>query len=157
MKFRLRIGPVEIEIEGDEIADKRDVLELASAAAELYKEKGLVNDQPASLVESTERTKLRIQGSTASIASRLNCISGPELVIAAAARITFVDGEEWIEPHQLLSEMKQAGAHYEASYQAELRKDIEELIDTGKLIEVSPNLFALTATMRRELHRALAE
>lgn len=153
MKLRLRVGPVEIEVEGDELPDRKDILELASAAADLYLEKGLVGTTSAPDIPG----KPRIQGSTASIASRLNCVSGPELVIAAAARITFVDGEEWFEPHQLLAEMKKATAHYEAGYQDALSRDVKGLIKSGKLIEVSPSLYALSATMRRELYRALAE
>jgi len=154
--MKLKFGPVQIEFEGDELPTRAQLYEMASAAADVYKEKELAAYETAANVQAGA-TKLRVQGTTASIASRLNCVSGPELIIAAAARITFVEGEEWFEPEQLLREMQSAAAHFEGSYRPALQTDIEELVNSGKLVEVAPMLYALSATMRRELQRALAE
>lgn len=156
-KIRLRIGPVEIECEGEIGASNADILALAEAAAELYKRQGLAEVGPIATDPNTAPERIRIQGSAASIASRLNCISGPELMIAAAAWLTFVNGEEWFATSRLLEEMKKAAAHFDHSYQSTLADDVRGLVRSGKLVEVSKDLFALSATMRRHLQRALAE
>lgn len=148
-RFRLKAGPIEVEYEGDAVPDRKALLELVEQAMQSYVDKGLgstnVGDRP------------RIRGTTDGIAARLNCISGPELIVAAAARLTFVGDEEWFSADELLSEMKLATAHYDQSYQASLERDVKQLVTSGKLVEVAPNVFALSATMRRELQQALGE
>jgi hypothetical protein len=156
-RFRLKIGPVEVEYEGDEPPTKEELLELAAAAAHVYNDRALGRRRRTSRGMSIQGDGLRVLGSTASIAERLNCVSGPELVVAAAARLTFVDGEEWFEPAQLLEEMKKATAHYDQEYRDTLLQDLGGLVKSGKLVEVAENLFALSPTMRRELQQALAE
>lgn len=156
MRVRLKIGPVEIEMENDEGVSREDVLALAEDAAALYQRQQLGGPVGAEIGAAAPGS-LRIQGSTASIASRLNCISAPELIVAAAARMTFVDGREWFEAADLLEEMRTAAAHYEGGYEATLDDDIEGLVESGKLVLVSDRLYALSATMRRELQQALAE
>lgn len=155
-KLRIKLGPIEVEYEGNGVS-RQDLLELAAQAARLYAQHGLQPMRDDADGDSSTPKRLQILGTTASIASRLNCVSGPELIIAAAARLTFVDGEEWFEPGLLLERMKEAAAHYDGSYRDALRDDIRVLTNSGKLVEVAPNLYALSATMRRELQQALAE
>jgi hypothetical protein len=154
-RVRLKIGPVEVELESSDRISTDEILEIASAATELLRQQDRGADAASPPGEG--RKALRIYGSTASIASRLNCISGPELILAAAAHLTFVLGEEWFEAPRLLDEMKGASAHYDRSYQSALEGDVRGLVQSGKIVEVSPGLYALSATMRRELQRALAQ
>lgn len=156
-RVRLKIGPVEVEYEGDEVPSKEELLELAAAAAHIYTDGGLGRKRRTSKGMAIAGEGLRVLGSTASIAERLNCVSGPELVVAAAARLTLVDGEEWFEPTQLLDEMKKATDYYDREYRETLLQDLRGLMKSGKLVEVAENLFALSPTMRRELQQALAE
>lgn len=148
-RFRLKVGPIEVEYEGDSVPDRKALLDLVELAMQSYVDKGLGTGGPA------ERP--RIRGTTGGIAARLNCISGPELIVAAAARLTFVHDQEWFSADELLGEMKLATAHYDQSYESSLARDVKQLVTSGKLVEVAPGLFALSATMRRELQQALAE
>ncbi len=158
-KLRLKVGPIEIEYDGDIRGANADVMALVEAAADVYRRKGLANGDrvPRTIDVPPETGRLRISGSAASIASRLNCISGPELIIAAAAWLTFVEGEEWFEATQLLAVMKQASAHYALGYEDTLADDIRGLVRSGKLEEISEDLYTLSAMMRRQLQQTLAE
>ena len=148
-RFRLKVGPIEVEYEGDSVPDRRALLELVELAMQSYVDKGLGTGAPGD--------RPRVRGTTGGIAARLNCISGPELIVAAAARLTFVNDQEWFSADELLGEMKLATAHYDQSYESSLARDVKQLVTSGKLVEVAPGLFALSATMRRELQQALSE
>lgn len=97
-----------------------------------------------------------IKFSTATIAKKLNCKSAPELAVAAAARLTFVNGKAEFSRQELLTEMKTATGYYNATMVKNLSHSLRSLVGK-KLNEVATDRYALTGTASSELENALRD
>ena len=94
---------------------------------------------------------------TGTIAARLGTNSGPEPIIAAAARLTLQLGKAVFTRDELIAEMKTATAHFRATYVNNLSKDLNNLVRKGKLIERSRDVYARSVATVAEYVNALAE
>src|SRR5207245_11520222 len=97
-----------------------------------------------------------LQGTTSTLAARLKAASGPELIVAASARLTFVLGHRSFRRKQILEEMRTASGYFRSTYSANLTKYLRSLAKAGTLIEASQGMYALSAAKREELERLLA-
>jgi hypothetical protein len=149
-KIRIKWGSMEVEYEGSETFLKDEVPGLLGKLAELD------GGQPADTAAGGSAVNPRkaktgsgqLQATTANIAAKLSVGSGPELIIAAAARLTFVLGQDTFSRQQLIDEMKTAAAYHKASYVSNLSKSLASLVKDHKLNEPTQGNFALTATTR---------
>jgi hypothetical protein len=98
----------------------------------------------------------KLQLSTTSIATKLSCTSGPELVIAAATHLTLCKKNEVFSRKQLLDDMKTASGFYRSTYRDNLTKYLKTLLK-DKLNERSTGQYALSASARKELESNLAK
>lgn len=94
--------------------------------------------------------------STNTMATVLGVDSGPELIIAAAAHLTMVRGEERLGRKDLAHEMKSATSFYKATYFNNLSAYLDRLVKSDRLRLVAPNTYALAATERQALDAKLA-
>ena len=162
-KIRIKMGPIEIEYEGSETFLKVELPELLEAVSNLYKESGLSGKPSLELSTATGEAGIatpkspQLQGTTASFAAKLQCKTGPELVIAAATRLTFVLGKDKFTREELLKEMQTASAYYKKTFKSgNLTKSLDRLIKNGKLNEPSRNNYSLSASMKSELGARIA-
>lgn len=165
-KIKIKMGPIEIEYEGSEAFLKEELPALLSAVSDLYKESGVteavVNAEsdpvPAvSVASTTEKTTGSLQATTGTIAARLGVKSGPELALAAAARLTLSLGIESFSRAQLLEEMKSASAYFKQTYNKNLSGTLTRLLKDGKLFETAKNTYSLSASQRSSMEARLAQ
>lgn len=161
-KIKIKIGSVEVEFEGSEEFLKDELLKLTSSVLELYRESGLVAGEGETFepsLEEKEKNALKvgkIQGTTGTIASKLNCTAGKCLIIAACAHLTFVAHHQSFTRKEILDKMKTAKNHFKTSYRDNLTSYLNTLINEGKLNEISTDTYALREPVRKELEQKLA-
>lgn len=156
-KIRIKVGPIEVDYEGSERFLKEELPDLIRTVSDLYKASKLKLDGPAGNDseledEPTEACSL----STTDIAAKLSCKRGPDLVLAAAARLALGKGMKTFSRQTLLGEMKTAAAYYRASYNNNLTSYLNRLVDAQKLNAPSQGHYALAATAAQELRSKLA-
>jgi len=161
-KIRIKMGSVEIEYEGSEEFIKGELLAMVGAICDLCKATvSFAGSQdatsgPQSAIEplSPEAPPLRL--SPASVAAKLDCKTGSDLVLAASAYLTFVEHSDSFERAQLLDSMKSATGYYKSSYSNNLSKYLHGLVADGALLQEASGRYALSSLTRRELEQQLA-
>lgn len=156
-KIKIKLGPIEVEYEGSEKFLKQELPDLIKTVSELYKTANLkVQDDEAFIrTNNNDNEENVLQQSTNSIAAKLLVNSGSELVIAAAAHLTFVKKQEIFTRKELLKEMQTASSYYKSSYSANFSTTLSTLIKS-KFNEPSTGKYALTANAKSELRPKLA-
>lgn len=162
-KIKIKLGAIEIEYEGSESFLKEELPQLLSAVSDLYAKSRSTLEPP--LLQSNSNLppgsnpnagdKPKLEATTGSIAAKLGCKSGPELVMAAAARLTFVLEESTLPRQKIIDEMKTATAYYKATYLNNLTSYLNNLVKDGKLNEPSQGKYALTAASLKDLEQRL--
>lgn len=160
-KIRIKIGPIEVEYEGSESFLKEELPDLLTTVSDLYTKSNLSGVRiPGGAEEpSADAPSLAppgVQGTTGTLAAKLQVKSGPELLLAGAARLTFVSGKETFSRQQIIDEMKSASAYYKKSYLNNLSKYLNSLIKDGKLLEPSQGMYALSAASKTDLGNRIA-
>ena len=161
VKFRIKIGHIEIDYEGSEAFLRDDLASLMGTVPGLVenaKSTKLNDVSPTQSTESeTKNSEMDLALSTATIASRLNAKSGPELVIAAAARFCLCEGKNKFSRSEILQEMKKATAYYKPPMSSNLSKNLNSLVKGNRLNEFSPGNYALTVNESNKLRNSLAQ
>jgi hypothetical protein len=166
-KIKIKLGAIEVEYEGSETFLKEELPQLLSAVSELYSKAhasgaaslsgiGAPHQPVASSSSGTGAAqKPKLEATTGSIAAKLAAKSGPELILAAAARLTFVSQTPTFARQKLIDEMKTASAYYKATYLNNLTSYLNGLVKDGKLNEPSQGNYALTASSLKDLEGRL--
>jgi hypothetical protein len=161
-KIKIKLGAIEVEYEGSETFLKEELPALLTAVSTLYQrandddkqggsESGLNGSKPAAASNGGN-----VSGTTNNIAAKMNAKSGPELVLAAAARLCIVQHNDPFSRTLLIEEMRTATQYFKPSYVSNLSKTLNRLVKEGKLNEPSTDNFALTASSRKDLESRLA-
>jgi hypothetical protein len=154
-KIKIKLGPIEVEYEGSEAFLKKELPELIKTVTDLYKSTDIKIDKLAEEVQGKKSHGGKLQLSTASIASKLSASSGSDLILAAAAHLTFSKQIEVFTRKQLLAEMKSASGYFKTSYSNNLSENIKTLLK-DKLNEPSSGHYSLTANARKNVESRLA-
>jgi hypothetical protein len=158
-KVRVKIGPVEIEYEGSEAFVKEDLPTLLAVAADLYKTSGLAEhtrSKSEGVTSAGSPAARKVTGTTATIAAKLKCSSGPDLIVAAAARLTLEEGLDSFSRQKIIDEMRSATAYYQKSYLNNLTKYLQTLLRAKKLVESAKDIYALSAEALKDIEGRLA-
>ena len=157
-KIKIKMGPIEIEYEGSEKFLKDELPELLQAVSSLYKDSGITLDNANTTEQpsATPTLKKGVQGTTSAIAGKLGCKSGSELIIAAAARLTFALDREIFSRQDILAEMKTASAYHKKTYVNNLSKYLNSLVKDQTLLETAKDTYALDAKTKHSLEAKLA-
>lgn len=151
-KIRIKVGDIEVEYEGAEDFLKKELPELLKTVTSLH---SIANSPGTSGTGFTPKGDVKL--TTANIAAKLSCSSGPDLVIAACAHLHFVQKSETYDRKTILKEMKKATSYYKSTYSNNLSKSLKNLVQDDKLIEPSTNVFSLHANTLKELHARLSQ
>ncbi|CAN7314170.1 hypothetical protein [Paraburkholderia terricola] len=169
-KIKIKLGAIEVEYEGSESFLKEELPALLTAVSDLYQRstggngtnadvgndsKGQSTGGPSAALPTQANGKT-ILGTTNTIAQRLQVKSGPDLLLAAAARLTIVENREVFTRQQLLDEMKTATAYVRSTYLTNLGRTLTNMVKDGTLNEARTGQFALSASRREELETRLA-
>lgn len=156
-KIRIRLGSIEVEYEGAHEYLNDDLPKLLGTIVELREKVGDLEGTDGGGGEGDKVTSKKVQaGTVAAIAAKLNATKGPDLIIAAAAKLTFVDGQTSFARKALLEAMQSAKNYYKQSYGSNFSQYLKRLVGDNKLTEPSTDHFALTAPEVKRLEGALA-
>jgi hypothetical protein len=155
-KLRIKVGEVEIDVEGSEDFLKAEVPILLKAAMDLAKAAPAATNAPNRPSGTTPPGDPNLSGTTTTIAAKLSVNTGPKLLIAAAAHLTLVARKETFTREDLLEQMRGASRYYKNSYGSNLSQSLATAISQGNLIENTRNVYALSAKARAELEAKLA-
>jgi len=157
-RIKLRLGNLEVEYEGTEDFIREELLELLG---ELVKIKPIsmpeVKSAAISPKDITSSVLSGMEMTTNSIAAKLNCRTGTDLLTAAVTRLSILDGAERMSRQEILEQMRTATHYYKASYSNNLSKYLSTLVRDGVLNEVAKGVYALRAESRKELAKRLAD
>jgi hypothetical protein len=176
-KIKIKLGAIEVEYEGSETFLREELPALLSAVSDLYQKSHVgisptkdtidagSDSAPSNATNSSGAATLNGAatsngtsniGTTTSIAARLKVQSGPDLAIAAAARLTLAEGRSVFTRKQLIAEMKSAPNYYRETYLKNLSGTVHRLLKDGKLNEPSTGNLALTPSCQSDLEAKLA-
>jgi len=152
-KIRIKMGAIELEYEGSESFLKEELPDLLAAVSKLHTDTGgaLTSPAPAVTPPGPQRPSPSLQITTGTIAGRVKCKSGPDLIRAAAARLHFGLGQTSFTRQQILDQMQEAPTYYKATYSKNLTQNLSGLVKGGKLNEISKDTYALTPGALDEL------
>lgn len=153
-KINIKLGPIEVGYEGSESFLKDELPALLKAVSELYqtsKNSLAAEESQEAQPKDAAPKNGKLQATTGSIAAKLGVKSGPDLILAAAARLTLVQGNETFSRQRLIEEMKTASAYHKASYVKNLSAYLNVLVKDGKLNEPTQGNYALTASTLKDL------
>lgn len=163
-KIKIKIGPIEIEYEGSEAFLKEELPALIAAVTNLHRESGISDsvETPTPIIENNNSSDSIPKGNTlnlttGSIAARLNVKTGPELILAAAARLSLSLGQENFSRSQLSNEMKSASAYYKQTYMKNLTGSLNRLLKEDKLFEISKDKYSISASTRSDMESRLVQ
>ena len=89
--------------------------------------------------------------STSTVATKLSAETGTDLVRAAAAKLSIVDGKQTFSRQELLNEMKLAPAFYRETYSSNLSKSLDRLVKADKLRLTGRHLYAISSKEHDDL------
>lgn len=154
-KIRIKFGSMEIDFEGSEQFLKEEFLEMIREVCALAKESGVNPFQTADSEKSEIQNKgmdnvqLSKIGSN-TVAQKLAVKSGADLVMSAAAKLTFIDGKDKFSSRELSSEMRQATSYFKETYSKNLGNNLKNLVKAGKLNDVGGGNFSIPANSRED-------
>lgn len=162
-KMRIKMGPIEIDYEGTEDFLKQELPAILKAISTLYNDTGARIAEQQSLAEAQisgasgngAGTSSNVGMSVTSIAAKIGVKTGPDLVVAAAARLTR-GGMANIPRGKLLEEMKQATGFFKTTYRSNLSSILLGLVKDGKLQETAKDTYALSIATKSDIEARLA-
>jgi len=157
-KIRIRIGQVEIEYEGEHAYLNEDLPKLLETLVELRKKAGGAEDRDNDADDTSDdkSSKKALTGSVAAIAAKIKAKQGPDLIIAAATKLTLVDKQVTFSRETLLTAMRSAPGYYKKSYAKNLSISLQRLLTAGRMTESSTDNYALTANEVAVQEKAIA-
>lgn len=160
MQFKISVGQVALEYEGDEAFFSKDV----AAFVESFLEKVgnvVVTPPPAQGANGGSATSQRKSNgqrhSTNTVAKLLDVKTGPDLILAAVAKKILVDGEDTVSRQTISSEMRGATSYYKKTYTSNLSAYLDNLTKADSLRLISEGVYGLPAKMRESLEPKLNE
>lgn len=160
IKLRLRQNAQEIEYEGPVKLLDSELFQSIEKLQSILPTSGLADgvspQMPDAFQRDSNSPSLSEPPSTNFFAEKFEVSSGPELVIAAAAKLMVTDRLNSFTRQQLLTEMKSASLYYRQSYVNNLGSYIKTLVKRKKLNAITDSKFSLSASVltvvRNKLH-----
>jgi hypothetical protein len=161
-RIRIKMGALEVEYEGEEDYLRDGLLDFLKSLT------GIVENSefPVSGGEGDEDngTSKPVAAQTAdtprlapaSIAAKLQSKSGPDLIIAAAAHLKFVQGLDRFSRVQIRDTMKAASGYYKKSMNNNLSSSLRRLVKNKKLNDLGNDSYSLSKSTENELRAKIA-
>jgi hypothetical protein len=154
----IKISGFEVSCTASEEFIKDELLAVIKAAAEVYETtknstdiEGTKNPPSSENVIRTHKNALNPITVT-TIASKLKVNSGSTLVLAACLSL-HRSGKQNYSRKEITAEMKKASTYFKKTYLNNLTTSLKTLIDSGKLLEQTTNVYAIEATTLQGLEK----
>jgi len=160
VQFKISVGQVALEYEGDEAFFSKDVATFVEAF--LDKVGNVAIAAPPSLegngaINAPQRNSSGQKHSTNTVAKLLDVKTGPDLILAAVAKKILVDGDATVSRPAIISEMRGATSYYKKTYTSNLSNYLDNLTKADSLRLISEGVYGLPAKMRDILEPKLNE
>ena len=156
-KIRLKVGGLEIEYEGDITEFKGHLTEIMETVSSYLPQATSAQQTPsapaASNVVPFEGGQL--QATTNTIASKLGCNNGVDLIKAAALQLTLVQGKPKFTRQELINEMKTSSYH-KNTYISNLSAYLKTLLSNGFFNESQKDVYSVNPTQLQQLQAQVA-
>lgn len=161
-KIKIRVGAIEVEYEGSEAFLKEELPALLAAVSKLHNENAgrSGGDEQGDANANGKKPSTNggpIKGTTGTYAAKLDCKSGTDLLVAAAAHLTFDAEQEKFSRKDLLAAAKTASNYYKRTVSNNLTKYLGILVADDSLREIGSGIYSLSAAKKKALESQLAE
>ena len=157
VKIQLKVGQSEIAYEGPISFLQNELLDFVKEATDCCKANTPSDDAASKETPLTPNKDKKLDLSMTTIASHLKVKSGPDLILAACAHLTFVEGKEQFPRKEILATMRDASGFYNKNHEKVLTRDLRRLIAKKSVNEISKNSYALHAEKKKELETQLSD
>ncbi|HEY8949634.1 MAG TPA: hypothetical protein VIM56_12175 [Rhizomicrobium sp.] len=113
IKLKLKTADFEIEFEGDPKIFTKDIMDVLSKLDSVEAQSN--GEKPKAKKDQIKDPKLSSL-STNTIASKLGCNSGSDLVMAAAAYLGIVEGKPTFTRQEITTQMRSAHSYFKETY-----------------------------------------
>lgn len=151
-KLRIKTASFELDYEGSEEFLKNELLkhiEIATAAPTSARGNIVLRDGDGGRALDSAL-------SLRSVAAKLEVKTGSDLLYAAAGRLVLFGGNDRARRQELLDEMKTATGYYKTTMSNNLSKYLATLLREGKLIELQPEIYTLSAAAAADFKRVFS-
>jgi hypothetical protein len=158
-KLRVKLGRIELEFEGSEDFIKQELMTVLAQVKTLGAAMdSLQDDEDDGNGDGDTKSKAKADPTltTSTIAATLQVSSGPELVIAALARLCIVSGAAKASRKEIIVEMKTATAYFNDNYVGNLTSSLKGLITSKRINDLGSGNYTLSATERTALEPKIA-
>jgi hypothetical protein len=156
MQIKITTGSMSLEYDGDENFFRDEVGKfLERFTAQAAKAPSIAATTVGG--QQTPTPKGGVNHSTNTVAKLLNAQTGPDLIMAAVAKIIIVDGKDTADRATITAEMKKATSYYKKTYTSNLSNSLDNLTKADSLRLVAENVYGLPAKMRETLEPKLHE
>ena len=163
MQFKMSLNGLSLEFDGPENFFKGEIIQFIEAASKLAGPAPQVKGSTGSAGHSPSDTGPQIPAgaipnhSSNTIAKLLDAKTGPDLIMAAVAKVIIVDKKDTANRSEIVGEMKKASSYYKKTYNNNLSKYLETLTKSDSLRLASENNYGLPAKMREQIEGKLHE
>jgi hypothetical protein len=158
-KLKLSVGAVQIEYEGDLsqlktcVSDLLEVISNGAPSAMASHANRSADSQIGTSLAANGNAK--IQATTNTIAGKIGCNSGPDLIKAACVQLTLVQGKDEFTRQEIINEMKTSSYHKE-NYVGNMSASLKSLIKANFLNEKRKDVFAIHPSNLSSLEAQIA-
>ena len=159
VKFKFRIGELEVEYEGIGSIPKEAILELSNRFIELHE--GVISTskkgvpEANALEKSTRNEKARLERTVNSIATKLKAKTATDLALAACAKLALVDQKEEFSRAEIHKAMRTDSSRYKKNMKSNLGQSLKTLLNQERINEVSTAVYALSSNEKNSLETKL--
>ncbi|MFN7114645.1 MAG: hypothetical protein ACK4PK_09855 [Alphaproteobacteria bacterium] len=156
-KIRLKTGNFEIEYEGNITDFKTHLTEILETVSG-YLPAAAASTQQAPIGTANNVVPFasgQLEATTNTIASKLGCNNGVDLIKAAALQLTLVQGKSKFTRQELIDEMKTSSYH-KSSYISNLTSYLKTLLSNGLLNESQKDTYSVNPSQLQQLQLQVA-
>lgn len=165
-KISVNVGSLSIEFEGTEDFIKSNLLDFVKEVTQLLSESASIENQVGGSMNTNSKSQNsnpadakqvgnKLDMSTATIMSKINGSSAPDLTLSAAASLTYVQGQATFSRNELLAEMKTATSFYTDSMSSNFSKTLGRLVKEGKFVQKGNQNYAIHNSIGTQLQAQL--
>jgi hypothetical protein len=163
-KFRIKLGSLEVDYEGSVEFSKADLMvllqELHTIRSESPEDETGAQEAGALAEEGSggsQKTNTVGSLSVSDVAQKLGSSTGPDLVMAAVAKLVLVDKKDTVTRKQILATIRTASAYFKETYSNNLGATLKRLVLDSQLNEAGSNTYGLNVNARKDLVTKLAK
>jgi hypothetical protein len=159
MKISLKKGSFSLEYEGDEAFLSKELTNILSVLEPFVSSETPERIQldAATATKAAVGTSADVTHSTNTIARLINASTGPDLIMAAVAKLAIVDGASIVRRNEIHDEMRKATSYYKRTFQNNLSTYLSNLVKADRLRLVSQDTYGLPAKERDKLEQSIAQ